>query len=127
MDFQTGINDLARRSTHRGTMARTNRTGGKSGSQRAKQLLIVAGVLAALVFAVQGGEYGTRDLMKQRTRRAGLVATIDSLQRIVDSLRRYKTRVETDPALQERIAREEFGLVRGDKELLYRFAEPVSP
>ncbi|CAN5433615.1 hypothetical protein BH09GEM1_BH09GEM1_06610 [soil metagenome] len=108
-------------------MARTNRTGGKSGSQRAKQLLIVAGVLAALVFAVQGGEYGTRDLMKQRTRRAGLVATVDSLQRIVDSLRRYKTRVETDPALQERIAREEFGLVRGDKELLYRFAEPVSP
>ena len=35
-----------------------------------------------------------------------------------------KRRVETDPKLQERIAREEFGLVRGDKELLYRFAEP---
>jgi hypothetical protein len=34
--------------------------------------------------------------------------------------------VETDPKLQERIAREEFGMVRGSKELLYRFAEPDS-
>lgn len=108
-------------------MARAKRTSEKTGSQRVKQLLVAAGVLAALVFAVQGGEYGTRDLMRQRARRAGLVAATDSLQRIVDSLRRYKTRVETDPALQERIAREEFGLVRGNKELLYRFAEPVSP
>ena len=54
-----------------------------------------------------------------------LVSAIDSLQRIVDSLKRYKQRVETDPALQERIAREEFGLVRGNKELLYRIAEPA--
>ncbi|MDQ2667703.1 MAG: septum formation initiator family protein [Gemmatimonadota bacterium] len=106
-------------------MARAKRTGGGTGSHRVKQLLVAAGVLAALVFAVQGGEYGTRDLMRQRTRRAGLVASIDSLQHIVDSLKRYKTRVETDPALQERIAREEFGLVRGEKELLYRFADPV--
>ena len=107
-------------------MARTSRTQAKSGSQRVKQLLVAAGALAALIFAVQGGEYGTRDLVRQRARRAGLVATIDSLQHTVDSLRRYKTRVETDPALQERIAREEFGLVRGDKELVYRIAEPDS-
>ena len=108
-------------------MPRAKRTVDKSGPQRIKQLLVVAGVLAALIFAVQGGEYGTRDLMRQRARRATLVATIDSLQHIVDSLRRYKTRVETDPVLQERIAREEFGLVRGDKELLYRLAEPTTP
>ena len=95
--------------------------------QGVKRVLIAAGVLAALVFAVQGGEYGTRDLMRQRARRATLVSTIDSLQHIMDSLRRYKTRVETDPVLQERIAREEFGLVRGDKELLYRLAEPTTP
>jgi cell division protein FtsB len=92
--------------------------------RRLKQLTIVAGVLAALVFAVQGGEYGTRDLIRQRERRATLVRTNDSLQHIIDSLRAYKHRVETDPALQERIAREEFGMVRGNKELLYRFTEP---
>ena len=89
-----------------------------------KQLLIAAGVVGAVVFAVQGGEYGTRDLMRQTQRRITLTATIDSLQRTVDSLKRYKRRVETDPALQERIAREEFGMVRGNKEILYRFAEP---
>ena len=98
-----------------------------SGGKRASGLtraLIGAGVLAALVFAVQGGEYGTRDLLRQRARKAALNTTIDSLQRIVDSLKRYKRRLDTDPALQERIAREEFGMVRGNKELLYRFAEP---
>ena len=87
---------------------------------------MAAAVVAALVFAVQGGEFGTRDLMRQRQRRKVLVSAIDSLQRIVDSLKRYKQRVETDPALQERIAREEFGLVRGNKELLYRIAEPAA-
>jgi cell division protein FtsB len=92
---------------------------------RIKRLLVLAGIIAALVFAVQGGEYGTRDLLVQRQRRARLLATNDSLSRIIDSLRRYKLRLETDPALQERIAREEFGLVRGNKELLYRFADPA--
>ena len=83
--------------------------------------VIVAGLmLGALVFAVQGGEYGTRDLMRQRDRRASLLQTNDSLQRIIDSLKIYKKRVETDPALQERIAREEFGMVRKG-EILYRF------
>ena len=107
-------------------MARPARTARSGGARRVKQLLIAAGVVAALVFAVQGGEYGTRDLMRQTVRRRALTSAIDSLSRIVDSLKRYKHRVETDPALQERIAREEFGLVRGNKELLYRLAEPDS-
>ena len=85
----------------------------------------VAGSAAALWFAVQGGEYGTSDLLRQRTQRARLDREIDSLERIVDSLKRYKARVLTDARTQERIAREEFGMVRGNKELLYRFAEPA--
>ena len=96
----------------------------KGGGSRVKQLLAAGVLVAALVFAVQGGEYGTRDLMKQKQRRLRVTGTIDSLQHIVDSLKRYKRRLETDPVLQERIAREEFGLVRGEKELLYRFVEP---
>lgn len=97
---------------------------GRTGKQRVGRVLVVAGVVAALAFAVQGGEYGTTDLWRQKQRRARLIRTNDSLVRVVDSLRRYKRRLETDPALQERIAREEFGMVRGNKELLYRFAEP---
>jgi cell division protein FtsB len=38
----------------------------------------------------------------------------------VDSLTHAERLVRTDPATQERIAREEFGLVR-DGEILYRF------
>jgi len=90
-----------------------------------KRLAMVVIGLAALAFAVQGGEYGTTDLWRQKQRKARLLGTIDSLQHVVDSLKQYKHRLQTDPALQERIAREEFGMVRGDKELLYRFAEPT--
>jgi cell division protein FtsB len=88
---------------------------------------IVAGavVLAAIVFAVQGGEYGTSDLLRQRARKRRLLAQIDSLQHQVDSLARVKKAIQTDPAVQERMAREEFGMVRGDKELLYRLADPA--
>jgi cell division protein FtsB len=87
---------------------------------RAKPLVLAAVVLAAVVWAVQGGEYGTTDLFRQRARRAALEAAVDSLRRQVDSLERYKRAIETDPAVQERIAREEFGMIRPG-ELLYRF------
>ena len=104
-------------------MARSRKSGGGRGVTR---LLVAAGALTALWFAIEGGEYSTRDLMRQKQRKARLQLAIDSAQHVVDSLTRYKKRLETDPALQERIAREEFGLVRGDKELLYRIAEPDS-
>ena len=88
-----------------------------------KRLLAALVLLAAILFAIQGGEYGTTDLLTLKERRARLVRGIDSLQRTVDSLEKYRRAVATDPRVQERIAREEFGMVRGDKELLYRFAE----
>jgi cell division protein FtsB len=49
---------------------------------------------------------------------------IDSLQRAVDSLEAFKEELKTNRALQERIAREEFGMIR-DGEILYRFVDPV--
>ena len=83
-----------------------------------------AAVLAGAAFALQGGEYSTTDLRAQHTRRTALLAEVDTLTRVVDSLRTLERRLRTDPALQERVAREEFGMVRGEKELLYRFADP---
>jgi cell division protein FtsB len=91
---------------------------------RAKRVVLAVIVLGIVVFAVQGGEYGTWDLVTQRSRRARLESRIDSLTRLVDSLERRKRAIRTDAAAQERIAREEFGMVKGEKELLYRFAEP---
>jgi cell division protein FtsB len=91
----------------------------------AKRLAIVAAAIGIVFFAVQGGEWGTFDLMSQKKRMARVEHDVDSLQHVVDSLKRYRKRLDTDPALQERIAREEFGMVRGSKELLYRFTEPA--
>jgi len=85
--------------------------------------LLAAIALGVGWFAVQGGEYGTTDLLRQRQRLAVLRHEVDSLQGQVDSLTRWKKAIETDPVVQERLAREEFGMTRGDKEMLYRFAE----
>lgn len=86
----------------------------------------VLGVIAVAIaaFAVQGGEWGTFDLVAQKRRITSLEVAVDSLQHVVDSLKNYRRRIDTDVALRERIAREEFGMVRGSKELLYRFTEP---
>ena len=79
-----------------------------------RRVLFWAVIVVAVVYAFQGGEWGTDDLLAQRARAALLRAQIDSLARV-------KKSIQTDAAVQERIAREEFGMVRGDKELLYRF------
>ena len=89
-----------------------------------RRVLFWVVVAAAVVYALQGGEWGTDDILAQRSRASRLRAAIDTLRREVDSLERVKKAVLTDAEVQERIAREEFGMVRGDKELLYRFAEP---
>jgi cell division protein FtsB len=88
-------------------------------------LWIVIGA-AVLVYALQGGEYSTTALLSQRARATRMRASMDSLRHEIDSLARVKKAVLADPAVQERIAREEFGMVRGNKEILYRFAEPDS-
>lgn len=86
------------------------------------RLAVLALLAAALYFAVQGGEYSTADVLRQYVAKRKMTAEVDSLRRLVDSLERSLESIETDPVVQERIAREEFGMVRGDKELLYRFA-----
>ncbi|HEX8942633.1 MAG TPA: septum formation initiator family protein [Gemmatimonadaceae bacterium] len=89
-----------------------------------KRIGTLALIVVAVVFAVQGGEFGTLDLFRQRQQKARISRSVDSLSRIVDSLKAYKDKVEHDPATQERIAREVFGMVRGNKEIVYRFAGP---
>lgn len=79
--------------------------------------LVVA--LLMLVAAVQGGEYSTTDILALRAQEREEVERVRALRRVVDSLTRAAKAVETDPAVQERIARERFGMI-GKGELLYR-------
>jgi cell division protein FtsB len=91
-----------------------------------KRIIWWALIVVALYFAVQGGEYSTRDLFVLDRRARTVTREVDSLQRQVDSLARFLKLVKSDSATQERIAREEFGMVRGDKEILYRFGDAPS-
>jgi cell division protein FtsB len=101
---------------------------GKAGSGRSaltgRRLLYGLVVAGILYFAIEGGEYGTVALIKQRFEKRNAKRAIDSLQRQVDSLSKVRTSLQTDPAVQEKIAREEFGMIK-PKEILYRFAEPA--
>jgi len=90
-----------------------------------KQWLLRLSIVVAIYFAFQGGEYTTWDLYRQKKREEVLTLAIDSLKRDVDSLKALKRSIESDPSTQERIAREDFGMVR-DKELLFRFLDPDS-
>jgi cell division protein FtsB len=91
-----------------------------------KRIIWWALIVVAAYFAVQGGEYSTKDIYVLHRRTGQLTRTVDSLQRQVDSLGRYLKLVRSDSATMERIAREEFGMVRGDKEILYRFGDVPS-
>ena len=86
--------------------------------------LIALAALGVIVFAVQGGEWSTLDLVRQKSRLARIRHEVDSLNHEVDSLKKYKQALLTDPVMQEKVAREDFGMVKGNKELLYRYTEP---
>jgi cell division protein FtsB len=91
--------------------------------QVGRLLLLVAAVAGGAFFAVMGGEYSTFDLLRQRQLVDSLQTEVVVLRQTVDSLAAWKAAIENDPAVQERLARENFGMVRGDKELLYRFRD----
>lgn len=88
-----------------------------------RRLGLGVAVVALIAFAVAGGEYGTFDLMQRTERRAELETRVALLQDVVDSLEAELELVRTDAVTLERIAREEYGMVKGDRELLYRFAD----
>ena len=82
-------------------------------------------IVLAVLFAVQGGEYGTVDLFKLQRQEAAEAAAVARLQQIVDSLTRAANAIERDPRVQERVARESFGMIRKG-EFLYKIVRPDS-
>jgi cell division protein FtsB len=79
----------------------------------------------ALVFALAGGEYGTLDWLELRRQERAEQRTIAELSAEVDSLKRFAKAIETDRRLMEKIAREEFGMIRKG-EFLYRLEADTS-
>jgi len=77
-----------------------------------KRLVVAAIVIAMLVFALEGGEYGTRDLLALKRQVRQEQERIVELRRDLDSLNRLGRALKTDPATQERYARELYGMIR---------------
>jgi cell division protein FtsB len=72
----------------------------------------VAALAFALYFAIQGGEYGTTHLLELRRDVEREQEQVARLTVIVDSLERAARAIERDPRVQERVARESFGMIR---------------
>lgn len=79
---------------------------------------LAAGV-GLVALAVWGGEYGTADWITIRRQLADERAKVAALRAELDSLAKLAKDLETNPAVQERVAREQFGMIR-DGEVLYR-------
>jgi len=89
------------------------------------KLLGIVVLVSALIFALAGGEYGTLDWLELRRQERAEQRAINELTAEVDSLKRFAKAVETDRRLMERIAREEFGMIRKG-EFLYRLQQDTA-
>jgi cell division protein FtsB len=83
------------------------------------QVAGLAGGVGLIALAVWGGEYGTADWITIRRQLADERTKVAALRIEIDSLTKLARDLETNPAVQERVAREQFGMIR-DGEVLYR-------
>ena len=89
----------------------------------------IAALGAAVVLgwvAVFGGEYSTLDWLTLRRQVAEERQAVQQLRATLDSLGRLAHDLETNPAAQERAAREQFGMIRNG-EILYRLVPSTPP
>ncbi len=83
-------------------------------------------VVLALLFAVQGGEYSAWNWWELRRSEQREAAMVVELTEVVDSLEKAAVAIERDPKVQERVARESFGMI-GEGEFLFRILPPAEP
>ena len=88
--------------------------------------LVVGGVLvAAAYFLLLGGEYTFLDLWRLDRTHEQEQAELEALRDEVAELGQHADSLATDSAALERLAREQYGLIK-EGERLYRFVEPDS-
>ncbi|MBA2626979.1 MAG: septum formation initiator family protein [Gemmatimonadales bacterium] len=88
---------------------------------------LAIGVLAAAgVFALLGGEYSAFDYRKLQRETKAESLKVELLRRAIDSLKVVRTAVQQDPRVQERIAREKYGMI-GKGEYVYKILPDSEP
>ena len=103
-------------------MARARKAGGSRMGGWVGRVLLVAAAGVLVWIALGHGEYSTVELLRQVAVRDSVAGQLAVLEAQRDSLARALAAVRTDPWRLEQLAREEHGMVRGDKELLYRLS-----
>jgi cell division protein FtsB len=88
--------------------------------------LALAALGAAALFALEGGEYSTLDLIQLAREERAERARVAALRAVIDSLTKDAQAIERDPRVQERVARESFGMIRKG-EFLYKLVQPEAP
>jgi cell division protein FtsB len=92
---------------------------------RFARLVLPGLLLAAVYYAVFGGEYSVFELHRTRADLAAERLTLVDLEAQIDSMSAWADSLRNDPLTIERVARERFGMIR-EGETLYRFAVPDS-
>jgi cell division protein FtsB len=87
-----------------------------------KRAVVPGLLLVAVYYAVFGGEYSVFELRAARASVESERVDLLQLRQEIDSLRAWTDSLQSDPVTIERIAREEYGMIR-EGETLYRFAE----
>ena len=82
-------------------------------------LVLLAGVVLVLVYVFLFGDYGVYRIWKQRQEIAQLERRIEELRLQKEELDRQIHFLKSDPQYIEKIAREEYGLVK-EGEILYK-------
>jgi cell division protein FtsB len=77
----------------------------------------VAALAFALYYAIQKGEYGTTHLLELRRDVEREQEQVAQLRVVVDSLEREAQAIQHDRRVQERVARESFGMIRKGEHL----------
>jgi cell division protein FtsB len=89
--------------------------------------ILVPGLLTLSVYyAVFGGQFSVFDVHDARDEIDGLSVELDQLRAENDSMRSWADALENDPAVLERVAREEIGMIMPG-ERLYRFDDAETP
>ena len=92
---------------------------------RFARLILPGMLLAAVYWAVFGGEYSMLELHRTRADLEVERVALLALQAQIDSMSAWADSLQNDPLTIERVARERFGMIR-EGETLYRFAVPDS-
>ncbi|MDT8368957.1 MAG: septum formation initiator family protein [Longimicrobiales bacterium] len=89
---------------------------------RLTRILLPGLLLLGLYYAFFGGRVSVFELRRAHRDLAAAEAELARVRALNDSLRAWADSLADDPAVLERFAREEFGMIRGG-EVLYRFDE----